>query len=93
MKRFLEGTLVSCLFGNFFPPVVMVAIVQPDLARLFFLVSFGVTDYSWKIVGMNCVTELNESSEFHLTTILNFCLPSFIAHFLSCHKKSPLTKQ
>jgi hypothetical protein len=28
-----------------------------------------------------------------LTTILDFCLTSDIAHFLSCHKESPLAKQ
>jgi hypothetical protein len=71
----------------------MVAIVQPDMARFLFLVSLGVTDYSWEIVGMDFVTELNKSSEFHLTTILDFYLPFDMAHFLSCHKKSPLTKQ
>jgi hypothetical protein len=27
-----------------------------------------------------------------LTTILDFCLPSYMAHFLLCHKKSPLKK-
>jgi hypothetical protein len=81
------------LVWKLFPPIVMVAIVQPDLARFFFLVSLDVTVYSWEIVGMDCITELNKSSEFHLTTILDFCLPSDMAHFLSCHKKSPLTKQ
>ena len=71
----------------------MVAIVQPDLARFFFLVSLGVTDYSWEIVGMDFVTELDKGSLFNLTTILDFCLTSDIAHFLSCHKESPLAKQ
>ena len=55
-----------------FPPIVMVAIVQTDLARFFFLVSLGVTDYSWEIVGMDFVTELNKCSEFHFTSILVF---------------------
>ena len=50
----------------------MVSIVQPDLARFFFLVSLGVTDYPWEIVGMDFVTELNKSSKFNLTTILDF---------------------
>ncbi len=72
---------------------MVVAIVQPDLARFFFLVSLGVTDYSWEIVGMDFVTELNKSIEFHLTTIPDVYLPSDMAHFLSCHKKSPLKKQ
>jgi hypothetical protein len=50
----------------------MVAIVQPDLIRFFDLVSLGVIDYSWEIVDMDFVNELNKSSEFHLTTILVF---------------------
>ena len=76
------------------PPIVMVAIVQPDLAIFFFLVSLGVTNYSWKIVGMDFVTELNKSSEFPLTTILNFVWHlTLFGIFLSCHKESPLTKR
>ena len=55
-----------------FPPIVMVAIVQPNLAGFFFLVSLCVADYSWEIVGMDFVTELKTSSEFYLTTILDF---------------------
>jgi hypothetical protein len=50
----------------------MVAIVQPDLARFVFLVSLGVTVYSWEIVGMDFVTKLNKSSEIQLNTILDF---------------------
>ena len=65
---------------------------KPDLAILFCLVSLGVTDCSWEIVGMDFVTELTKGLEFHLTTILDFCLPYDIAQFRSCHKKSPLTK-
>jgi hypothetical protein len=34
------------LVWKLFPPIVMVTIVQPDLARFFFLVSLGVTNYS-----------------------------------------------
>jgi hypothetical protein len=62
------------------------------MAMAFCLASLGVTGYSWEIVGMDFVTELTTSSEFHLTTILDFCLPSYMAHFLLCHKKSPLKK-
>ncbi len=56
------------------------------------LVSLGVNDYSWEIVGMDFVTELTTSSEFHLTTSIDFFLPFDMAVFLLCHKKSPLTK-
>jgi hypothetical protein len=41
---------------------------------------------------MDFVTKLTTSSEFHLITILDFCLPFDMQHILSCHKKSPLTK-
>jgi hypothetical protein len=84
---------ILLVWMKLFSPIVMVATVQPDLASLFFLVSLGVADYSWEIGGMDFVTELNKSSEFQLTTILDLCLPSDMTHFLSCHKKSPLTKQ
>ncbi len=67
-------------------------LLKSDLAMVFCLVSLGVTDYSWEIVGMDLVTELTTSSKFHLATILDFCLPFDMAHFLLCHKKSPLTK-
>ena len=30
----------------------------------------------WEIVGMDFVTDFTKSSEFHLTTIINSCLPS-----------------
>ncbi len=65
---------------------------KPDVAIVFCLVSLGVSDFSWEVVGMDFVTELTTSSEFHLTTILDFCLPFDMVHFLLCHKKSPLTK-
>ncbi len=90
MKRFLEGTFASCWIGKLFPPIVMVAIVQPDLARFFCLVFLGVNDYPWEIVGMDFVTDFTKSSEFNLTTIINSSLPSKMAHFISCHEKSPL---
>jgi hypothetical protein len=61
-----------------------------DLTRFFFLVSLGVADYPWGIVGMDFVTDLSKSSEFHLTTVIDSCLPSEMAHFLPCHEKSPL---
>ena len=66
--------------------------LKSDLAMVVCLVSLGATDYSWEIVGMDFVTELTTSSEFHSTNILDLCLPSDMAHFLTCHKKSPLTK-
>ena len=67
-------------------------LLKSDLAMIFCLVSLGVTDNSWEIVGMDFVTELTTSLEFHLTTILDLYLPYDMAHFLLCHKKSPLTK-
>ena len=92
VKHFLEGTFVSYWIGKLFPPIVMVAIVQPDLVRFFCLVSRGVNVYPWEIVGMELVTGLY-GPEFHFTIIVDSCLPFEMAHFLSFHKKSPLTKQ
>jgi hypothetical protein len=60
------------------------------LARFFFLVSLDVNNYPWEVVGMDFVIDLTKSSEFHLTNIIDSCLPSNMAHFLSCHEKSPL---
>ena len=45
------------LVWKLYPPIVMVATVQPDLARFFFLVSLGVTDFPWEIVGMDVIIE------------------------------------
>ncbi len=70
----------------------MFAIIEIRSGNDFCLVSLGVTDYSWEIVGMDFVTEFTKGSEFHSTTILEFCLPSDMDHFLLFHKKSPLTK-
>jgi hypothetical protein len=64
-------------------------LLKPDLARFFFLVSLGVTDYPWEIIGMDFVTDLAKSSEFHLTNIIVPCLPSEMAHFLSYYERSP----
>jgi len=69
---------------------MMVAIVQPDLTQDLSLVSLGVNDYPWDIVGMDFVTDFTKISELHLITIIESCLPYNIAHFLSCHEKSPL---
>ena len=88
-KRFLEGTFVSYWIGELFQPILMVAIVQTNLARFFRLLSRGVHDYPWEIVGMGFVTNFTKSSEFHWTTIIDSCLPSEMAHFLLCHEKSP----
>ena len=41
---------------------------------------------------MDLATDLHDP-EFHFTTIIDSCLPPEMAHFLSCHKKSLLTKQ
>jgi hypothetical protein len=92
-KNFLEGTCVSCWIGKLFPPIVMVATVQPDLARFFCLVSLGVYHYPWEIIGMDFVTVFTKNPEFYLTTIIDSCLLYEMVHCLSCHKKSPhLTK-
>ena len=34
-ETFLEGTFVYCWIAKLYPPIVMFAIVQPDLARFF----------------------------------------------------------
>jgi hypothetical protein len=60
---------------------------KTDVERFFFLVSLGVNDYTWEIVGMDFVTDATNSSEFHFTTIIDSFLPSTMEHFLSCHKK------
>ena len=65
---------------------------KTDRARFFFLESLGVNVYPWEIVGMDFVNVLTKCSEFHLATIIDYFLPFEMAHFFSCHKKSPLTK-
>jgi hypothetical protein len=70
----------------------MFTIVQNQCGKVLFLVSLGVNVYPWEIVGMDLVTSLY-GLEFHFTDSIDSCLPSEMAHFLSCHKKSPLTKQ
>ena len=57
-------------------------LLKSDLAMYFCLVSLGVNDYSWEIVGMDFVTEFTKGSEFHSATILDLCLPSDMATFL-----------
>ncbi len=47
---------------------------KTDLARFFFLVSLGVTEYPWEIVGMNLVIDLTKSSELHFNTSSFSCL-------------------
>jgi hypothetical protein len=70
----------------------MFTIVQNQSGKVLFLVSFGINGYPWRIVGMDLADGLY-GPEFHFNTIIDSCLPSEMAHFLSCHKKSPLTKQ
>jgi len=71
----------------------MVTIIhQIQSGKVIFLVSRGVNVYPWEIVGMELVTGLY-GPEFHFTIIVDSCLPFEMAHFLSFHKKSPLTKQ
>jgi len=94
-ETFLEGTFVYCWIAKLFPPIVIFAIVQPryDLPpRFVFLVSLGGSDYPWKIVGMDLSTSLY-GPKFHFTITIDSYLPFEMVHFLSYHKKSPLTKQ
>jgi hypothetical protein len=66
---------------------------KTDFARLFYLVFLGGNDYTWAIVCMDFVPDLTKSSEFHFTITNDSCLLYDMAHFISCHKKSPLAKQ
>jgi len=63
-ETFYGRDVCILLDWKLFLPIVIVAIVQHDLARLFSLVSLGVTHYSWGLVGIDFDTELNKSSEF-----------------------------
>jgi hypothetical protein len=63
VKTFLEGTCIYCWIAKLFPAIVMFAIAQNDIARFFCLVSLGVTNYPWEIIGMNLVTYFTKSSE------------------------------
>ena len=45
------------------------------------LYSLGVTDYPWEVVGLDFCDLL----KFNFATIIDPCLPSYMAHFLSCH--------
>ena len=76
---FLEQTFVSCCNGKLFPPIVMVAIVQPDLTRFFWFVSLGVNDYPWEIIGMDFVTD------FYSLKVQNSSWPLLM--ILVCHLK------
>ena len=89
-ETFSGRNVVSCWIKKLFAHIVIIAIVHPDLTRFFCILSLGVNDYPWEIVGMDYVTDFTKSSELHLTTIIDSCLPSETAHFLSCHDKSPL---
>ncbi len=91
-KTFLEDKFVDCWIARLFPPIVIFTIVQKQSGKVLFLVFFGVNIYPWEIVGMDLVTGLYDP-EFHFATIIDSCLPSEMAHFFSCHKKLPLTKQ
>jgi hypothetical protein len=70
----------------------MFTAIQNQSSKVLFLVSLGIIVHPWEIIGMDSVTSLY-GPEFHFTTIIDPCLPYEMAHFLSCHKKSPLTKQ
>ncbi len=70
--RFLRERLYLVGLECSFLQIIMFAIIEIRYGKFFCLVSLCVTAYSWEIVGMDCVTELTTSSEFHLTTILDF---------------------
>ncbi len=75
-KRFLRARLYLVGLECSFLQIVMFAIIEIRSGNVFFcLVSLGVTDYSWEIVGMDFVTEFTKGSRFHSTTILDLCLP------------------
>ncbi len=63
---------------------------KTDLARFVFLVSLGGNDYHWEIVGLDLVTGLTKSLEFHLTTIIDSWLPSKMAQLMPCREKSSI---
>jgi hypothetical protein len=92
-KRFLEVTFLILLdCKSSFLQLLCLQLFKTNLARFFFLVSLGGNDYLWGIFGMDLITGLY-GPEFHFTSIIDSCLPSEVAHFCSCHKKSTLTKQ
>ena len=93
MKRFPEAPffLIVGLQSSFLQ-LLCLQLFKTDIARFFSLASLGGNDYPWKIVCMDLVTSLY-GPKIHFTTIIDSCLPSEMAHFCSCHKKSTLTKQ
>ena len=91
-KRFLRERVYIVGLQSSFLQLWCLQLLKPDVARVFCLVSLGVTNYPWEIIGMDFVTDFTKSSEFHLTNIIVPCLPSEMAHFLSCHEKLPLIK-
>ena len=98
MLSFSQKTLLGLIFNvlshlkcvkflfwaKFFPLILMFTIVQN---RFVFFVSLGVNAYPWEIVGLDLVTGLYNSQEFHFTTVIDSCMLSDMAHFLSRHKK------
>jgi hypothetical protein len=92
MKRFLEGIFFWYIDGSqsSFLQLCCLQLFKTDLARFFFLVSHDGNNCPWEIVGMDLVTDLTKSSEFHLTNAMDSCLPSEIAHVSSCHENSTL---
>ena len=89
-----SGRNVFYIIGlqSFFLRLLCLQLFKTVLARFFFLVSLGGNDYPWEIVGIDFVTRLY-GPQFHFTTIIDSCLTSQMAHFLSYKKKSSLTKQ
>jgi hypothetical protein len=61
-ETFLEGIFLYFGISKLFPPIVMFTIVQNRyIWQGSFLVSLGVNDYPWEIVGLDLVTDLNKS--------------------------------
>jgi hypothetical protein len=61
----------------------MFAIVHNQSNNVLFLVFLGGNDYPWEIVGVDFDTY--KSSKFNFAAIIDSCLPSDMAQFLSCY--------
>ncbi len=69
-KRFLRERLYIVGLQSSF---LSCDVFKPDVARLFCLISLGVTNHPWEIVGLDLVTGLY-GPEFHFATIIDLCL-------------------
>jgi len=65
-EAFMEGMFVYCWIAKLFPPIVMFFFLQNRPGKVLFLVSLGVNDFPWEIVGLDLVNGLNKSrNQFH----------------------------